>query len=346
MVISPEATGDIDLDGVDEIGGSLRSERGLGVTSISSSTLRVIHENLILGNMTQLRTVSLPELLWVGQVDGPFGRGPDWHDGIVILENLPELTELNLKNLNRLGQFRVIKLPKWEEIDSHWAGFNISSDNTTGRASVVELRDVGLKATDSLGGIFGYQFPTGPWIDNITISGIPNLQELFIDYDHIKALSVAGNGNLTLAVSSETIDEFDVSGVSRDVFDNRLFPNIGNLTTWNNSFTTMNFPWGRVSELTIEDNANFTGFKNVNASWFDWTATELEFYWSRNDPAKPSSIRLRGVPAMDMTPNQTHLTGGSVADWWDDEYCTTAHDLCMRNMSTVVLEGNISNDFL
>lgn len=50
------------------------------MTSISSSTLEEILENLILGNMTELRSVSLPALPRVGNRGDPWAE--TWRKGV------------------------------------------------------------------------------------------------------------------------------------------------------------------------------------------------------------------------------------------------------------------------
>lgn len=309
------------------------------MTNLSSSTLKRISGSLTIQNAAHLQAVYLPELRQVGK------REPDetFSGGTITLEDLPELTQVRFESIRLVGGFRAIKLPKWKEITPAWNSFWIASSETDGLRGFLEIQDVGLKDLKKLRAINSEtRTDGGTQLNEITIRDNPNLRDLKVYYNYTKTLTIVGNGDLSLSLLPEYIDVANITGVRS------LAPGtVAKLTARNNTFETLGSPFTFISDLIIDDNANFKGFDHGGGSWIEWTA--------HNELAGAinylTSIQLTRVPALNLAPNLpslgedvTYVDGST----WPETYCDrgTTAGVCMRNMSTVIIEGNVSNGFL
>ncbi|KAK8062091.1 hypothetical protein PG997_014188 [Apiospora hydei] len=106
VVLASDATGDISLDGIDVIEGSLRCEDGSQVTALRHEGIWDIYGDLILRDMPKLQTVDFKNLLQMGDRYGtPTG-------GKVVLEDLPAGSSIDLSELAKLSEFHAVDLPR------------------------------------------------------------------------------------------------------------------------------------------------------------------------------------------------------------------------------------------
>ncbi|KAK7993209.1 ash2-trithorax family protein [Apiospora arundinis] len=333
VVLASDATGEITLDGIDFISGALRNENGSQVTAIRNEKIWEIDGDLILRDMPKLQTVKFKDLLTVGGWAGfRSARGK------VHFENLPALSELNLWELNMLGEFHAINLPLK----------NIAQrDQTSGFSPrIIELRDIGMSRTSRLPMLYS-QFTTSTHVNSVMMSNShrgaehgssDGLKDIFITHNH--------TGNIDLALRRRRR--------GRDRFQELVVRDSPRLT---------NISHSGVVNLDVQDCPAFERFgsgwganldSGLGNSWFDWTApTSL-----LSHAVASRSLVLRNLTSMYLHPDTTHLKNATGHDW-SPGYCKYGGNFdpdfkdaeprpssrCMGNMTTVVLEGNITNDF-
>ncbi|KAI0537055.1 hypothetical protein GGR58DRAFT_527693 [Xylaria digitata] len=316
LVLGSEASREIILDGITNIFGSLRNDGDSAITSISSSTLSAIWVNATFRGLSSLQSITFPNLIAVGTLSQDRSI---LANGSVVLEDLPALETTSLESLTNLGEYRVIALPKWTEDECG----PYERDNQTSRGpSAIEIRDVAFKG------------PHGPCVlsaqtnvDSITISGYTH-PTISLYQNSTKSIAITGNGisSLTVNVLTEnTIDELEVRNSTFEFIDQYLRE------------------YHPIRALVIDNNPNLTKFPNYELSWFDWTVVS-----PRSGPIY-DTIELRGVPSLYLRPKSTHLTNDTNVDGylnkdWYNGYCTTG-SACMANMTSVIIDGNITNDF-
>ncbi|KAK7959940.1 uncharacterized protein PG986_004794 [Apiospora aurea] len=104
VVLASDATGDISLDDIDFIEGSLRSENGSQVMSFRHEGILDIYGELILRDMSKLQTVDFRNLLQVGDCYGTTSGGK------VVLKNLYVVFSIDLPELTKLSGTRTLVL--------------------------------------------------------------------------------------------------------------------------------------------------------------------------------------------------------------------------------------------
>ncbi|KAF2965811.1 hypothetical protein GQX73_g7769 [Xylaria multiplex] len=334
LVLGSEASGEIILDGITNIFGSLRNDGDSAITSISSSTLSAIWVNAAFQGLSSLQSIAFPNLITVGTPDQDRGIIAN---GSVVLEDLPALETTNLEGLTNIGEYHVIALPKWTEDE---CGLYERDIQTSQGPSVIEIRDV------------AFQGPYGPCVlitqtnvDSITISGYAH-PTISLYQNSTKSISITGDGNSSVKLGTAFIGSAAISGTSSLTVDVVTKNAIDELEVRNSTFEFIDQylrEYHPIRALVIDNNPNLTKFPNYELSWFDWTVVSPE--------AGPiyDSIELRGVPSLYLHPNSTHLTNDTNVDGflnkdWYNGYCTTGR-ACMANMTSVIIDGNITNDF-
>jgi len=163
VILATNAAGLIDLDGIEAIVGSLASDKS-PFTSLSSSTLVSVSQNISLQGLTALINISLPQLTTVGAQ--------------FYLDSLPALLNLTTPLLSSVGQFHLVAAPEL-------VSMNLTQlRNVTGRDASIEVTGVGLSSLDSLNvktNLSSFIFrnnsavlnfaPTSPQIDYLEIAG-------------------------------------------------------------------------------------------------------------------------------------------------------------------------------
>ncbi|KAK6836986.1 GPI-anchored cell wall organization protein-domain-containing protein [Apiospora arundinis] len=355
VVLASDATGEIALDGIDFISGALRNEKGSQVTAIRNEKIWEIDGDLLLRDMPKLQTVKFKELLTVGGWAGfRSARGK------VHFENLPALSELDLWELNILGEFHAINLPLLKNIAQR--------DQTTGFSPcIIELRDIGMSRTSRLPMLYS-QFTTSTHVNSVMMSNShrgaehgssDGLKDIFITHNHTGNIDLALDGDAAVEIGSKYVDRATISGVSKLWVAGTSVEEL----VVRDSPRLTNISHSGVVNLDVQDCPAFERFgsgwganldSGLGNSWFDWTApTSL-----LSHAVASRSLVLRNLTSMYLHPDTTHLKNATGHDW-SSGYCKYGGNFdpdfkdadprpssrCMGNMTTVVLEGNITNDF-
>ncbi|KAH9905917.1 hypothetical protein F4778DRAFT_727915 [Xylariomycetidae sp. FL2044] len=356
LVLADQADGEISLGDLEEIGGSLRSDGNSSITELSAPMLHTVKGNLTLQGLSSLRNISLPSL----QDIGTGNDAESWTDGSLTLEDLTVLETVILSEVRRIGELHAINLPQWEDARS----FGYASDEDTDRVTpkVTEIRDV---AVSNL--LYLYLYDGQEQNDNarsITISGVDNVDSINISRNYTGRISIAGNGTTTAAIGGTHAGQVEIAGVGALSLTGQT---IDAITISDSSLVKLGVGEQLdIAKLVIQNNANFTGFERaprswyddprIANSWFDWVAPVAAgggAYLSNVPIAR--GLELYDLPALYLYPNTTHLQDDSDVDGsgnsnWYNGYCVSAgyggkSGRCMGNMTTVVLNGNITNDF-
>ncbi|KAI0418626.1 hypothetical protein F5X98DRAFT_373438 [Xylaria grammica] len=334
LVLGGGAGGEIVLDGITNIAGSLQNDGDSAITSVSSSTLVSIGVNATFRGLGSLQNIAFPNLTTVGTLVQDSDRVAN---GSVVLEDLPALATTNFQNLANLGEYRAISLPKWAEDECG----PYRGDAQPGRGpSIIEVRDVALNSSDGLCILYAETN-----VDSITISGYAQ-PTIRLNQNSTQRISITSDGSGSVDFNTAHVGTANITGVKslavRVLTDNT----IGSLRVQNSTFEYIDQylrDYHPIRALAIDGNPNLDRFPYYAPSWFDWTVVP------RDSGPIYDSIELRGVPALYLHPNSTHLTDDTDVDGylnndWYNGYCTTGR-ACMANMTSVVIEGNVTNDF-
>lgn len=153
VVLASDATGDISLDGITTIGGSLRSENGSQVTALRNKQIWEISGDLLLWDMSKLQTLDFKNLLSVGRFK---------EVGNVVLENLPVVAKIDLYELYGFYEFHAVQLPALQEF---WQMQTPSHDSR-----VIEIRGVPLLVIDEALVLLHTEYSDSHNIDHFQIS--------------------------------------------------------------------------------------------------------------------------------------------------------------------------------
>ncbi|KAK7993102.1 GPI-anchored cell wall organization protein Ecm33 [Apiospora marii] len=351
VVLASDATGDIDLSGIDSIDGSLRSEKGSQVTTLHHKGIWYIQGDLLLQDMPKLQNVSFKHLLEVGQ--HVYGSG-----GRVVLDNLPAATGIDLYSLAAYSEFRAVDLPR---LDEFWQRKTPQYDTGT-----VEIRNVGLASLAALTLLdTGDEIQTSRHnIDHLRISGSyrgrpqnpRNVPGVLIQSNYTARLDLDLDGDSAVWLRAVRVGRARVSGVRElrraggGAIDELVVTNSSNL---------VDLRLASIASLDIQDLPRFEGFRGVASSWFDWTAPTSR---ASEEEVPTRRLVMRGLPSMHFHPATTHVQNASDVDGlghaaWVNGYCrgtkdkpaghypVTPDSRCMGNLTHVELAGNISNDF-
>jgi hypothetical protein len=134
IILATTANETINLDGIQAIEGNLVSEfcssSCASFTSLSSSTLVSVSQNISLINLSGLTNITFPQLQTVG---APF-----------YLDSLPNLQTLNIPTLSSVGQFHLGSTPKLLSMNLN------QLQNVTGQNPSIEIISVSLLYFENL----------------------------------------------------------------------------------------------------------------------------------------------------------------------------------------------------
>ena len=223
-MISPSASGDIELSGIQETLGNLTVENAVNLTSIGSDSLREIGGNFVLTNLTALSAVKIPSLASVQNM--VFQGLPDMQEfGFLPLT----LTYLEISNtllstlffvIQAAGTVNITNNPMLNSIklpfDTVTASMEISSNGASANVSLPNLRQAGsitiksasaismplLRFSDEL--ILEGNYVTDLIVDalsvvtrNMSIDSNPNLNNTsFSNLVSVGSLDIENNANL------------------------------------------------------------------------------------------------------------------------------------------------------
>ncbi|KAK8078720.1 hypothetical protein PG994_002527 [Apiospora phragmitis] len=351
VVLASDATGDISLDGIDVVEGSVRSEDGSQVTALRNKAIWEIDGDLVLRGMPKLQNVNFTKLLRVGRQKQSGGE--------LVLEDLPAVTSIDLYELYGFAEFHAVDLPRLDVFRQR----RIPTDH----ASTLEFRNCGPHANLQTLTLLDAEDDNSYNIDHLTISDfhtdpdVPQTEDdstdfgVILKHNHTARLDLDLDGDAAAWIRSEHVDRAHVSGVRKLWVDG----DIDELVVRNSSLAAPFRPRS-VASLDLQNCSDFERFAPdyVGNSWFDWTAPLGS---SSGLTAATKGLVLRNLPRMYLHPTTTHLQNstdvdGAGNDRWYNGYCTggggggasvsgSPSARCMGNFTTVVLEGNITNAF-
>ncbi|KAK8096592.1 protein ecm33 [Apiospora kogelbergensis] len=339
VVLASDATGELSLDGINSIAGALRNENGSQVTAIRNQKIWQIDGQLILREMPKLETVSFRNLLAVG----------DWASyrttvGQVAFENLGALSSLDLYELNILGEFHLVNLPLLKNFTQRGSEFG-------SRPRTIELRDIGVSNLMAMR-LLNNDYRRSSQAESVTISSSSTaehsnssppggLHEIYISHNYTGRIDLDLDGDADVHITSNYVDRAAVSG-ARNLSIGASHA-VGELVS-------------SVANLDVQDCPAFERFRYIGNSWFDWTAPTGRLA----DAVASRSLVLRNLTSMYLHPDTTHRNNATDIDGaghevWSNGYCKYGGERdryyqdsstrCMGNLTSVVLEGNITNDF-
>jgi hypothetical protein len=134
VILASNAAGVVNFDGIQVIDGNLVSDscssNCSSFTSLSSSTLTSVSQNITFQNLPGLGSVSFPGLQNVG--------------GQFYLDSLPNLQNLSIHSLSSVGQFHLGFAAKLVSMDL------IGMQKVTGQDPSIEVISIGLSALQGL----------------------------------------------------------------------------------------------------------------------------------------------------------------------------------------------------
>ena len=316
IVITPDASGDLDFRGHGDINGVVMADNNPLL-----KTLRFDHRPALDGPVSGFILKNLSSFVSLSsdvRVDA---------DNL-SLEALPLLETVNLPTSSIYGDIRLSKLPRLKALqDLPKYGL---------RSKFIDIRDVGLNSLDSF-------FEIGYWNVSIFVAGIPNINSLSYSLFSAKTVSISGNGNLSLVfncswcgdegsketrtLSTQYLTVSGLSSISRNYdHQGRVYPTltVGSLRAVGNSFKTLDIDFADLKNLTVQDNPNLEGFRfNGNASNYSW-----------------SDIVITGNPKLRLNSSANIDQTGAIFNTYPTFFWPA------NDTSSMVFQGAFSNEFL
>lgn len=176
IILATNAAGTINVDGIQVIDGNFASESCSSncpsFTSLSSSTLVSVSQNMSLQSLPGLISVSLPELETVGDQ--------------FYLDALPNLQNLSIHALSSVGQFHLGSAPKLFTMNLTGLRY------VTGQEASITVVSVGLAS------VAGLNINTN--LSTFILRDNPYMNELSLSTPRIDYLEISGN--MSAAISS------------------------------------------------------------------------------------------------------------------------------------------------
>ncbi|KAK7555679.1 hypothetical protein IWX49DRAFT_570957 [Phyllosticta citricarpa] len=269
IAIATEATGDIRLDGIQEITGTLHVNNATGLTSLSADSLQSI-QKFELSDLTILSTLNFPELTKVDEINW---SGLPALSGLSFSKGVTEANTVNIQN-TFLSSLDGINL---KEVDNFFiANNNYLKDITVQFKSITQALTLSANG-DNLSA----SFPNLEWAYNMTFRNVSTIStpslasingSLGFYGDKIKSyeaanltdiggsLSFVGNGNL----ANISLDQVEKIGGGFQIADN---PNLGNVSfpSLKSVGGALDFS-GNLSSVTLADLTTVKGAFNIQSS--------------------------------------------------------------------------------
>jgi hypothetical protein len=327
-IIAADITGNITLDGLVTIQGSLYINGTGQVTGLSSQTLKTISGNLTIDSVPSLKSIELPALATVG--------------GPVRFSRLDSLVTVNLAALNAVDSLFLISLPRLPMVkifQGEAYGTTMGLHNITNPTDPrVEIIDVGLT---ELGGLVDTYDANA-----LVISGVPQLNHATVFTGHIKTVQINGNGNLTFSLvdisyqnGSRTahplIETLNITGVKH--VNPCEASTVHEFIAINNTVQYLHFDFFGLRRLEIRDNPDLKMLLPRNGA--DLSQWEL------------SDVLITGNPLLQLTefpvrsPDDDDLTKSGCLDVYSSRWKDT-WKWYPFHMNTTVISANIDNTFL
>jgi hypothetical protein len=240
VTLATNASGTINLDGLQSINGNLASEicsNSCGaIASLSSATLISISQNISLIGLSNLTNVALPKLQTVGEQ--------------FYLDSLSSLNELSVPKLTSVGQFHLGTAP-------NLTSMNLTQlQNVTGQNPSVEIFSVGL--------LYFQNLNVNTNLSSFILRDTPNSEGLDLDIPTIDYLEIQPGGTFGKSFSFSTstgatfvsrVGTLNMSGC--DGFDAAYPTTYDTMILSQNSFETLYLnPVKILNNLSIINNGN------------------------------------------------------------------------------------------
>jgi hypothetical protein len=246
VILATNATGTINLDGIQVIQGSLASEdcssNCTSLTVLSSSTLVSVSQNISLQGLSGLQNISLPQLQTVGAQ--------------FYLDSLPSLQNLSVPLLSSVGQFHLVAA-------SNLVNMSLNRiENVTGPNASVEVIGIGLPYLISLSA-----FKTN--LSSFILRDAPNLPGFDFSAPQIDYLEFGGMGSaFGVGIGAFSVGTLNMSSCHDLVFIWETNCTFDNMILRENNIAYLSLHGSRViNNLSIVDNPNLsTALLPINMS--------------------------------------------------------------------------------
>ena len=318
IIITPEASGDLDFRGHGDIDGTVVAENNRLLKTLHFEQTRLTLDGPVSGFILK----NLANFVSLASDVRAYGTN-------LSLEALPLLDTININTGSIFDDIHLNKLPMLRNLQVH--------PKVGLRSTVIDVRDVGLNSVDSF-------FRIGYGNDSIFVAGIPNVNNLSYSLFEARTVSINGNGNLSLLFNCTWCEdgsakeprvlattELTVSGLSsfsrnhaRQARGPPATVTLGTLRAIKNPFTTLNIDFTNLNSLIVQDNPNLESIRfNGSASSYTWADIVIT-----GNP----KLRLNSSEAFQLPEATTSL------------YPTFFWPL--NDSSSMIFKGAFSNEFL
>jgi hypothetical protein len=262
VVIGTAASGEIDLNGPDQIKGDLIAENAGALTSLTSTSIATIGGAFTLSNLTVLSTLSFSDLTSVGSINWAalpalpsltFPQFVTSASSVVITNtflstldgiNLETVDTLNINNNNRLKTFstQVANITSSLNIDSNGKSLDVSFPNLIWAANMT-FRNVSTVSIPSLAVVNG---SLGFYENYFTSLSAPNLTKVGDTANGQGGLAFVANpslANITIPNIETVGGAFQIANNS--ALDDISFPaltQVGGAIDFSGNFSTPDLP--------------------------------------------------------------------------------------------------------
>ncbi|KAI1080398.1 hypothetical protein F5B20DRAFT_111422 [Whalleya microplaca] len=269
IVITTEAAGRIELDGVESVGGSI-NVTGSQISSFSAPSLKSVTKDILFYDLSDVQDISLPRLNFIG---GQFD--------FVALSSLSSLNISGFNDTSHLKQFTLQDAPKLRQVSIYTP--TIEKLIIIGRGSL----EVGLKVDASIPKSFGVS----------TIGGCSSLSGFF-NSTTIDNFTLIGNNFTELDLSGLRINDA-MRIVDNPALEKVLLPNPSSLQDSQLPPTGPDAPQWKHAEISgnprldsknilMQSTSNFWawGAQNVSTLIFQGVFHSDFFYWQQTPKGK------------------------------------------------------------